>query len=65
MVQAATFQAALTCIGFPQPSIAALVTNGITTTEDLLGLNEKDIEQVLKIIRTGPPPLVVPFIAQK
>jgi hypothetical protein len=65
MAQAVAFQATLTRIGFPQPAIAALTTNGITTTQDLLGLNEKDIEQILKIIRTGPPPIVVPYIAQK
>jgi hypothetical protein len=65
MAQAVTFQAALSHISFAQPAIAALATNGMTTTEDLLGLNEKDVEQILKIIRTGPPPLVAPYIAQK
>jgi hypothetical protein len=63
--QAIAFQAVLTCMGFTNPTINALAANGINTTQDLIGLNEKDVEQILKIIRTGPPPMVVPYIAQK
>jgi hypothetical protein len=63
--QAVAFQASLTRIGFTQPAIAALENNGITSTQDLANLDKKDIEQILKIIRTGPPPIVVPYLSQK
>jgi hypothetical protein len=65
MAQAAAFQAALTRLGFGQPAIAALNNNGIGETNDLIGLNEKDTAQILKIIRTANPPVNVPYIAQK
>jgi hypothetical protein len=65
MAAPAAFQVALTRLGFNQESVDALVANGLTTTEDLCSLEEKDVEQVLKIIRTGPPAWVVPFLAQK
>jgi hypothetical protein len=52
-------------LGFNQESVDALVTNRLTTTEDLCTLEDKDIEQVLKIIRTGLPARVVPYLAQK
>jgi hypothetical protein len=55
MAAPAAFQVALTRLGFNQESVDALVANGLTTTEDLCSLEEKDVEQVLKIIRTGPP----------
>jgi hypothetical protein len=42
---------------FAQPSIAALNANGIHTTKDLIGINEKDTDQILKTIKTGPPPV--------
>jgi hypothetical protein len=65
MAQAIAFQAALQRMGFTQPTIAAVMVNGITTTQDLIGLDDKDVEQILKIIRAGPPPILVPYIAQK
>ncbi len=65
MAQAIAFQTALGRLGFGQPAVAALNTNGINETLDLIGLNEKDIAQILKIIHTATPPVVVPYIAQK
>jgi hypothetical protein len=65
MAAPAAFQAALMRLGFNQESVDALVTNRLTTTEDLCTLEDKDIEQVLKIIRTGLPARVVPYLAQK
>jgi len=65
MAQAVAFQAALTRLGFGQPAIAALDVNGLTGVRDLINLTDKDVEQLLKIVRTGPPPVVVPFLAQK
>jgi hypothetical protein len=32
---------------------------------DLINISEKNVEQLLKIVRTGPPPVIVPFLAQK
>ncbi len=61
MAQAVTFQVALACIGFPQPAVAALMTNDVTMTEDLIGLNQKDIKQILKIIQ-GHHPLLFPIL---
>jgi len=63
--QAVAFQAALTRIGFNADSSAALIANGITGIRDLINLDSKDIEQILKIIQTGPPPIAVPYLAQK
>ena len=65
MAAAVAFQQALLRLGFNQDSSAALNANGLTTTEDLIDLEEKDVEQTLKIIRTGPPPMAVPYLAQK
>jgi hypothetical protein len=61
--QAVAFQAALQRIGFPQAAVDGLIANGITSTMDLIGLTDKDT-QILKIIRTGNPPITVPYIAQ-
>ena len=65
MAQAIAFQAALQRMGFSQAAVAAMTVNGITTSQDLIGLDDKDVEQILKIIRIGPPPILVPYIAQK
>jgi hypothetical protein len=65
MAQAVAFQAALTRIGFSQAAVQAMNNNGIDTTMDLIGLDDKDTAQILKIIRTANPPIVVPYIAQK
>jgi hypothetical protein len=65
MAQVIAFHAALTRLGLGQPAIAALDANGLTEVQDLINLTDKDVEQLLKIVRTGPPPVVVPFLAQK
>jgi hypothetical protein len=65
MANTVAFQQALIRLGFNQESSAVLTANGLTTTQDLIDLEEKDIEQILKIIRTGPPPIAVPYLAQK
>jgi len=64
MAQLLLFQAALDRIGFNGPSVTALTGNGINSVRDLINLTTKDIEQILKIVRTGPPPVVVPYLAQ-
>jgi hypothetical protein len=64
MTARVAFQAALQRIGFGQAVIAALETNGITIVQDLINLDLKELEQLLKIVRTGPPAVVVPFLAQ-
>ena len=65
MAQVVAFQAALTRLGFAQPAIATLDANGLTGVRDLINLTKKDVEQLLKIVRASPPPVVVPFLAQK
>jgi len=65
MAQVAAFQVVLQRIGFTADAIASLTANGITTTDDLINLSEKDIEQIMKIIRTGPPAVAVSYLAQK
>ena len=65
MAQAVAFQATLQRIGFSQAATLAIANNGITTAQDLIGLDDKDVEQILKIVRTGPPPVPAPYIAQK
>jgi hypothetical protein len=63
--EAVAFQGALTRLGFNADSSAALNANGITSVRDLINLDSKDVEHILKIIRTGPPPVPVPYLAQK
>jgi hypothetical protein len=65
MAQAVAFQAALQCFGFNAQAIAALNANGLQNVHDLVNLSEKDTTQILRIVCTGPPPLVVPYLAQK
>ncbi len=65
MAAAVAFQQASTQLGFTQESSAALGANGLTSTEDLIDLTDKDVDQIRKIIRTGPPPVAVPYLAQK
>lgn len=43
MAQAVAFTAALTRLGFSQAAIVALNNNGLNTSVDLIGLNDKDI----------------------
>jgi hypothetical protein len=65
MAKVIAFQAALTRIGFAAPAVAALNANGIQGVRDLINLTSKDIEQILKIVRAGQPPVVVPYLSQK
>jgi hypothetical protein len=65
MAAAVAFQAALARIGFNDQSVEALEANGIDGVRDLINLSDKVVEQILKIIWTGPPPLAVPYLAQK
>ncbi len=51
-----TFHAALQCFGFTQPAIIAIITNGLTTTQDLIGIDAKDIENIMKIVRASTVP---------
>jgi hypothetical protein len=65
MAAQVAYQAALNRIGFNAQGIAALQANGLDSVRDLINLDAKDIEQILKIVRVGPPPLTVPYLAQK
>jgi len=65
MAQVAAFQVVLQRIGFTADAIASLTANGITTADDLINFSEKDIEQIMKIIRTGPAAVAVSYLAQK
>jgi len=65
MAQAVAFSTALDRLGFSQAAIAAVNANGLNTTVGLISLNEKGTAQILKIIRTGDPLIIVPYIAQK
>jgi hypothetical protein len=62
MAQAVAFQAA---VGFSQVAVQAINNNGINTTTDLISLDDKDMSQILKMIRTATPPVVVLYITQK
>ncbi len=60
------FQAALARFGFAPNATAAIIANGITTTQDLIGIDSKDIENIIKIVRASTtPPMLVPYMAQK
>jgi hypothetical protein len=65
MAQVVVFNAALTRIGFNAQVVASLTANGLTSVQDLINLSEKDIAQILKIGRAGPPILVVTYLAKK
>ena len=65
MAQQVAYHAALSRIGFNAQAIAALQANGLDGVRDLINLEPKDVEEVLKIVRTGLPPLAVPFLAQR
>jgi hypothetical protein len=61
----ADFIAALTGFQFSAEAIQAIVSNGLTATESLIGLTSKDIENVMTIVRKSVPPIVVNYISQK
>jgi hypothetical protein len=63
----ATFNAALTRIGFRAEAIGAMNQNQVTSTASLIGMNKDDVEQLMKIIRggQGAPIILVPFMAQR
>ena len=63
MAAQVAYQAALNRIGFNAQGIAALQANGLDSVRDLINLDAKDIEKILKIVRVGPPPLTVPYLA--
>jgi hypothetical protein len=60
------FRTLLTRLGFAQSAIQAITDNGLRTTEDLVGIDQDDIENIIKIIRASQvPPMLVSYIAQK
>ena len=62
----ADFQQALSTYGFSQPAILAIVANGLTNSQDLVSIESKDIENIMKIVRARTvPPMLVPYMAQK
>ncbi len=61
----AAFAAALTQFGFPQTAADGILNNGLLSTYVLIGLEVKDIENIVKIVRTATtPPTLVPYMAQ-
>jgi hypothetical protein len=65
--QAAQFNAALARIGFSQEAITALNQNQITLSSTLIGMDNNDVDQLMKVLRgtNGAPGVMVPFLAQK
>ncbi len=62
----ADFITVLTHLGFAPGVIQTINDNGFNTTADLIGVDEKDVENLLKIIRSSTtPPTLVPYMAQK
>ncbi len=62
----AAFAAALTRFGFPQAAAIGILNNGLLSTNDLIGLEIKDIENIVKIVRSATtPPTLVPYMAQR
>jgi hypothetical protein len=62
----AAFTALLHRLGIDQAVSQAINANGFTTTNDLIGVDDKDIDNLLKIISTSTTPhTLVPYIAQK
>ncbi len=53
MAEHVAFHAALQRFGFTQPAIIAILANGLTSTQDLIGIEAKDIENVMKIVRAS------------
>jgi hypothetical protein len=43
--QQIAFCAALQHFGFPQPAMNSLIANGLTSTQDLIGIDAKDIDR--------------------
>ncbi len=65
--QAAQFNAALARIGFSQEAITALNQNQITLSSTLIGMDNNDVDQLMRVLRgtNGAPGVMVPFLAQK
>jgi hypothetical protein len=59
------FLATLVAFRFYPDAIQGLTNNGLLSTHDLIGLTARDIEKIMKIIRIGPPVVVVPYLAEK
>jgi hypothetical protein len=43
-------QLALSGFGLSQPAMLTIVSNGLTNSPDLIGIKNKDIENIMKII---------------
>ncbi len=64
--QQIAFHAALQHFGFTQPAMNSLIASGLTSSQDLIGIDAKDIENIMKIVRASTvPPMLVPYMAQK
>ncbi len=62
----AAFQALPTRFCFNQEARTAIVANGITVTQNLIGITHKDVDNIAKIIHANcTQPMIVPYIAQK
>ena len=64
--QGEEFANSLAQFGFSQAAQAAITANGLQSTQDLIGLSEKDIDNIMKIVRASTvPPMIVSYMAQK
>jgi hypothetical protein len=59
------FLATLVAFRFNPDAIQGMTNNGLLSTHDLIGLTVRDIKKIMKIIRIGPPGVVVPYLAEK
>ncbi len=50
MAENNAFRAALQHFGFTQPAIMKCFAYGLTSTQDLFGIEAKDIENIMKIV---------------
>jgi hypothetical protein len=58
------FTNSLTQFGFDQATRTAIVVNGLHATHDPIGLIDKDIDNIMKIMRASTlPPMIVSCMA--
>jgi hypothetical protein len=61
----AAFIAVLANFQFSLQAINAILANGVISVNSLIGLNPKDIENIMTIVRKSLPPIMVNYISQK
>ncbi len=50
MAENIAFCATLQCFGFTQLAIISIDANGLTSTLDFIGIDAKDVENIMKIV---------------